>query len=76
VVIHQNNKFLECDEGVILYLPVYHGQRALVASGSAFQVFHAAFFVLPAKKDTVSHPVRTWNTRSAYAFPGPRKLVM
>jgi hypothetical protein len=30
----------------------------------------------PSEKDTVSHPVKAWNTRSARVFPGPRKLAM
>ena len=38
--------------------------KALVTSDKDFQVFHAVFFPLPEKADTVSHPVKARKTRS------------
>ena len=38
--------------------------KALVTSEKDFQVSHSVFFSLPAKADTVSHPVKAWKTGS------------
>lgn len=50
--------------------------KASVAISYAFQVSHAVFLPLVANVDTVSQPVKVWNTGRALDFLGPRDLAI
>ena len=57
-------------------LSVASCEKADVTAENVDQVFHAFNFPFPAKKDTVSHPVKAWKMARALDFSGPRQVAI
>ena len=51
-------------------------EKEVVSSPKWFHVFHAAFFPLPTKNETWSHPVNAWKSGRHFDFSGLRAAVI
>jgi len=64
----------ELNNGGMLFGAFERAMKAYVAISSAFQVCHTAFLPLVANSETVSQPVKAWNTRKGLGFFRTQRL--
>ena len=67
---------MEITFSVMLFGACDRAMKASVAMSLAFQVSHAVFLPLVANADTVSQPVKAWNTGRAFDLSGPKELAI